>query len=156
MLRRVKTFLPLAALAFLLAGCLATPVADSGGPGATTVPNTNPSAIVAAAQTVFANYGYSPGPVSYPDSISFDKPSGAFGKILYGSYGTTTSVRVTLNMTQLSSITNDYRLSTRVSRVTDAGEAGFEESRNMVGLWSAEFGPILKQISAQAANAGPM
>jgi hypothetical protein len=154
----VKRFLPLSLslCAFLLAGCLTAPVDDSGGMGATTVPNTNPTAIVSAAQTVFANYGYTPGPVNYPDSISFDKPSDAFGKILYGSYGTTTSVRVKLKMVQVSTITNDYRLSTQVSRVTDAGEAGFEDSQKMIGLWSGEFGPLLKQVSAQAANAGPM
>jgi hypothetical protein len=152
----VKYLLPLVALLALLAGCLTAPVADSGGIGAVTVSNTNPSAIVAAAQTVFANYGYTPGPVNYPDSISFDKPSGAFGKILYGSYGTTNSVRVKLGMVQISSITNDYRLSTTVYRVTDDGEAGFESDQKMIGLWNAEFGPLLKQISAQAANAGPM
>jgi len=152
----VKKLLPLVTLAILLAGCLTTPNVDSGGMGAVTVPNTNASAIVSAAQTVFSNYGYTPGPVNYPDSVSFDKASGAFGKILYGSYGTTTSVRVKLKMVQLSSITNDYRISTSVSRVTDAGEAGFESSRKMIGLWSGEFGPLLKQISAQAANAGPM
>lgn len=151
-----KLLLPLLAIVALLSGCLTAPVADSGNPGAVTVPNTNPSAIVSAAQAVFPNYGYSTGPVNYPDSISFDKPSGAFGKILYGSYGTTTTVRVKLKMVQISSITNDYRISTSVSRVTDAGEAGFESSTKMMGLWSAEFGPLLKQISAQAANAGPM
>jgi hypothetical protein len=153
---RVKKFLlPFTTftLVILLAGCLTTPVADSGGMGAITVPNTNVLAITSAAQTVFANYGYTPGPMSYPDSISFDKPSGAFGKILYGSYGTTTSVRATLTITQLGS-SNDYRLATRVSRVTDAGEAGFEDSDQMAGLWSGEFGPLLKQINAQAANAG--
>lgn len=144
----------LCALAFLLAGCLTTPVSDSGGMGAVTVPNTNVTALISAAQTVFAQSGYSPGPMSYPDSISFDKPAGGFGKLLYGSYGTTTSVRVKLTMTQLAG--NDYRLGTRVSRVTDAGEAGFEDNRKMIGLWSGEFGPLLQKIKAQAANAGPM
>jgi hypothetical protein len=40
--------------------------------------------------------------------------------------------------------------------VTDAGEAGFEDSRAMLGLWSGEFKPLLQKISAEAANAGPM
>jgi hypothetical protein len=156
-LRTMKRLFPLTTLctlALLLAGCLTTPVADSGGPGATTVPNTNVPAIIAAAQSVFAQYGYTPGPMSYPDSISFDKPSGAFGKLLYGSYGTTTSVRVKLNIVPLGG-SNDFRLGTRVSRVTDAGEAGFEDSSQMMGLWSGEFGPLLAKIKAQAANAGP-
>jgi hypothetical protein len=144
----------LGALVILLAGCLATPVDNSGGIGAVTVPNTNVTALISAAQTVFAQYGYTPGPMSYPDSISFDKPAGTFGKVLYGSYGTTTSVRVKLTMTQLTG--NDYRLGTRVSRVTDAGEAGFESNRKMLGLWSGQFGPLLQKIKAQAANAGPM
>ncbi len=139
---------------FLLAGCLATPVADTGGPGAVTVPNTNVTALISAAQTVFAQYGYSPGPMSYPDSVSFDKPAGGFGKLLYGSYGTTTTVRVKVVMTPISG--NDYRLGTRVSRVTDAGESGFESSRKMMGLWSGQFGPLLQKIKSQAANAGPM
>jgi hypothetical protein len=154
----MKRFLPisaLCALAILLSGCLTAPVSNSGGMGATTVPNTNVTALISSAQAVFAQYGYSPGPMSYPYSISFDKPSGGFGKLLYGSYGTTTTVRVKLTMLQLPG-TNDYRLGTRVSRVTDAGEAGFEDSKKMVGLWSGEFGPILQKINAQAANAGPM
>lgn len=153
----MKRFLPASLLLFALAlaGCLTTPVADTGGPGATTVPNTNVTALISAAQDVFAQYGYSPGPLSYPDSIAFDKPSGAFGKILYGSYGTTTSVRVTLRMIPVDG-SNDYRLATRVSRVTDAGEAGFEDSQKMLGLWSGEFGPLLQKIKAEAANAGPM
>ena len=154
----MKRLLPASALCLLaifLSGCLTTPVGSSGGPGSTTVPNTNVTAIIAAAQTVFAQSGYTAGPMSYPDSISFDKPSGAFGKLLYGSYGTTTSVRVTLKMTPVGA-GNNYLLGTRVSRVTDAGEAGFEDSQKMIGLWSGEFGPLLQQIKAQAANAGPM
>ncbi|MGH8047689.1 MAG: hypothetical protein ACREKL_10615 [Chthoniobacterales bacterium] len=148
-------FLPaaFAALTLLLAGCLTTPTAESGGMGSTTVPNTNVTAIISSAQTVFGQYGYTPGPMNYPASISFDKPSDTFGKILYGSYGTTTSIRVKLTITQLGA-TNNYLLATHVSRVTNAGEAGFEESRKMIGLWSGEFGPLLKQINAQAANQG--
>jgi len=154
----MKSLLPISALCsmvILLSGCLTAPESDSGGLGATTVANTNLTAIIAAAQSVFADSGYTAGPTDYPDSISFDKPSGAFGKLLYGSYGTTTSIRVKLRMTQIDN-SNDYRLSTRVTRVSDAGEAGFEDSRRMLGLWSGEFGPLLQKIKAQAANAGPM
>jgi hypothetical protein len=63
-------------------------------------------------------------------------------------------VRAKLIMTPLTG--NDYRIGVRVSRVTDAGEAGFEENRKMIGLWSGQFGPLLKKIQAQAANAGQM
>ncbi len=141
------------ALSLLFAGCLATPVDKSGGMGATTATNTNPQAIVTAAQSVFANYGYTPGPGNFPNYISFEKPAGAFGKIMYGSYGTTTTIRVRVNMVQVPG-TNDYRLGTRVSRVSDAGEAGFEDDTKMMGMWSGQFGPILKQIASQASGAG--
>jgi hypothetical protein len=154
--RRVKRLFPFLAICALIlfAGCLAVPNTKSGGPGSVVVPNTNPTAIFAAANDVFPQYGYSSGTVNYPASISFDKASGAFGKILYGSYGTTTSVRVRLFLVPLSG--NNYQLRTKVYRVTDAGEAGFEDSRAMLGLWSGEFKPLLQKISAEAANAGPM
>jgi hypothetical protein len=158
-MKRLFPFLAVCALVLfagcalvLFAGCLAVPVEKSGGPGSVVVPNTNVNAIIAAANDVFPQYGYSTGPVNYPDSVSFDKKSGAFGKILYGSYGTTTSVRVKLVMVPLSG--NSYQLRTKVYRVTDAGQAGFEDSRAMMGLWSGEFKPLLQKISAEAANAG--
>ncbi len=143
---------PLVCSLFLI-GCLTTPVAKPGGAGV--VPNTNPFAIITAAQSVFAEYGYTPGPSSFPDSISFDKPAGGFGKLMYGSYGVTTTVRSTLLIVQVPG-TNDYQLRTKVSRVSDAGEAGFEEDEKMLGAWSAQFKPLLEKISLQAANAGPM
>ncbi|MEO6054143.1 MAG: hypothetical protein ABIP97_09040 [Chthoniobacterales bacterium] len=143
----------LLAMTLLFGGCLVTPVAKTGGPGAITIMNTNPTAIISAAQNIFPNYGYTPGPVSYPDSISFDKPAGGFDKALYGSYGVSTSLRVRITMLQLQG-TNNYRVSTRVLRVSDAGEVGFESSQKMLGLWSGQFGPLLKQVNAQAANAG--
>jgi hypothetical protein len=139
----------------LFAGCLATPVSKSGGIGSVTVSNTNVNAIISAANNVFPQYGYTMGPINYPDSVSFDKPAGAFGKILYGSYGVTTTMRVTMTMVDLPG-SNDYQLRTRVSRVSDAGEAGFEDSNKMMGLWSGEFKPLLEKISAQASGAGPM
>lgn len=137
-----------------LGGCLTTPVEKSGGPGSLTVENSNPNAIISAAQTVFAGSGYTPSGSNYPESISFDKPAGAFGKIMYGSYGVTTTVRVKLSLTQIPG-TNNYRLSTRVSRVSDAGEAGFEDSQRMLGVWSGEFKPLLRQVATQAGGAGP-
>ena len=119
-----------------------------------TVANSNPSAIISAAQTVFAGSGYTPSGSNFPQSVSFDKPAGAFGKIMYGSYGVTTTVRVKLSLIQIPG-TNNYRLSTRVSRVSDAGEAGFEDDQRMLGVWSGEFKPLLRQIVTQASGAGP-
>jgi hypothetical protein len=121
--------------------------------GSVTVNNTNVMAIITAAQSVFAAKGYSVGPGAYPQSISFEKPAGGFGKLMYGSYGVTTTVRVQISITQLSG--NNYQLTPKVYRVSDAGQAGFESSNRMLGLFSAEFGPLLKQVQAQAANAGP-
>lgn len=153
-----RLLLPLAPLVFSilsLTGCLTTPVGQSGGPGSITAQNTNPSALVDAAGDIFPRYGYTVGPVNFPNSISFDKPAGNFDKLLYGSYGVTTSVRVKMVMTPIPG-SNDYRLSTKVYRVNDAGQAGFEDSTKMMSLWSGEFKPILRQIAAQAGGAGPM
>ncbi|MEO8205782.1 MAG: hypothetical protein ABI615_06340 [Chthoniobacterales bacterium] len=143
----------LLATTLLFAGCLLSPVAKSGGPGAITVMNSNPTAIIGAAQNIFPQYGYTLAGVSYPDSISFDKPAGSFDKALYGSYGVSTTLRVRVSLQQLQG-TNNYRVSTRVLRVSDAGEAGFESSQKMLGLWSGQFAPLLKQVNTQAAGAG--
>ncbi len=142
-------------LAFVLSGCLTAPVAGSGGLGAVTVNDSNPNAIIDAAQAVFPQSGYTMSAVDYPDSISFDKPAGGFGELMYGSYGTTTSYRVTVTIVPVPG-SNSYRLAPRVSRVSDAGEAGFEDSTKMAGLWSGEFKPLLRQVAAQAGGAGPM
>lgn len=141
-------------LSLVLAGCLTTPTSSSGGMGGITVQNTNPSAIIAASQTAFAQSGYSVSSVNFPTSISFDKPAGKLGELMYGSYGVTTTIRAKLSLVQIPG-TTDYRLKTDVSRVSDAGEAGFEDSTKMLGLWSGEFKPLLRQIQAQAAGAGP-
>jgi len=150
----VKRFLFLLPLAVVLASCLTAPVSNSGGMGSVTVQNTNVNAIANAAQGVFANSGYTPGPSNFPASISFEKPAGKFGQLMYGSYDQKVTMRVKLDMTQIPG-SNNYRLSTRVSRVSNAGEAGFEDKTKMLGLWSGEFGPLLKQIQAQASGAGP-
>jgi hypothetical protein len=141
-------------LSFVLTGCLTAPTSSSGGLGGITVQNTSPSAIIGAAKTVFAQSGYSLSSIDYPDSISFDKPAGRLGELMYGSYGETTTIRVKLSL-MLIPRTNDYRLKSSVSRVSDAGQAGFEDSTTMLGLWSAEFKPLLRQIQAQAGGAGP-
>lgn len=149
----MKKLLPLFAVfiaAVLVSGCVVSKVNPGGGFTAT---NTNVGAIMDAANAIFPQYGYTNSLTSYPDSISFDKPAGAFGKLLYGSYGVTTTMRAKLTITPVG--TNDYRLSVKFARVSDAGEAGFEEARHMP-LWSGEFNPILRQIVSQASGAGPM
>jgi uncharacterized protein (UPF0333 family) len=146
----VKTFSLLALTVLLFTGCATTPVSKSG---LTTVTNSNPYAIASAAQSVFANSGYTPGPANFPTSIAFDKPAGAFGKIMYGSYDQTTTIRCTVNIAQIPG-TNNYRLGARASTVQDAGEAGFESSRPIV--FDSQFNPLLRQIAAQASNAGPL
>jgi hypothetical protein len=142
-------------IAVFVAGCLTAPVSESGGPGAVTAQNTNVTAITTAAQTVFAQSGYTPGPANYPTWIAFDKPAGRFGNILWNSYGQTTTIRVRLLMTELAS-TSNYRLSVRVYRVSNAGETGFEDTTRMAGLWQDEFEPLLKKIAAKAGGAGPL
>jgi hypothetical protein len=147
----VKTFSLLALTALVFTGCMTTPVAKTG---TTTAVNSNPSAIVSAANSVFANSGYSPGPSNFPDSVAFDKPSGAFGKIMYGSYDQTTTIRCTVSITQIPG-TSNYRLGAKASVVQDAGEAGFESGRPLL-IGDDQFNPLLRQIASQASNAGPM
>ncbi len=140
--------------ALLLAGCLTTPVSQHGGPGSVTVPNTNPRAIFKAARAVFAEYGYSPGPGKFPQTISFDRPAGAFGELMFGSYNRTTTFRVQLEILPLPG-SNDFRLAPRVSRISHGSMAGFERDTNMMRFWSGQFRPILRDIKNRAANAGP-
>ncbi len=142
------------AIALLLAGCLATPVERSGGPGSITVPNTNPHAIFHAAQPVFASYGYTSVRSDFPRSISFERPAGRLGEIAFGGPMQTTSFRVSLDMVRIPG-TNDFRLRTQVERVNNANVAGFESSTKMLRLWSSQFNSILRKIKAEAANAGP-
>ncbi len=150
----VKTFLySLFALsaAVFLTGCLTN---SALGPGSVTVPNTNVDALIAAPKDVFAQAGYGTGPVNYPTSISFEKAAGAFGQTMWGSFDQRPTMRVRLFMAPVSG-TNDFRLNTRVLTVSNAGEAGFEDQRALVGLWSSEFGSLLRKIKAQASGAGP-
>ena len=138
-----------------MSGCLVSPVSQSGGMGSVTVVNSNPSAIVAAAQVVFPQSGYQLATSNFPVSISFDKPSSRFANIMWGSYGNPQTIRVRVNMNQIPG-TNNYRLVPKVYSVSSAGEAGFEDKRPLMGLWSSQFGPLLKQVAAQAGGAGAM
>jgi len=141
-----------ASLAVLfLAGCLSSPIASSGGIGAITVKNTSVDRVISAAQTVFAGRGYTLSDSDYPDSVSFDKPAGSFGNAMWGSYGNPQSIRVKIAMVPIP-MTSDIRLEPRVYSVGDAGEAGFDNERPLIGLWNAEFGPMLKQVASLAGN----
>lgn len=118
-----------------------------------TVTNSSPTAIVAAAQSAFAQSGYQIGPSDFPTSVSFDKGSNKFANAVWGSYGDPQTIRVRVMIAQIPG-TNDYRLTPKVYSVSDAGEAGFDDPRPLAGLWAAEFGPTLRSVAAQAANAG--
>ena len=134
-----------------LAGCLSSPIASSGGIGAITVKNTSVDRVISAAQTVFAGRGYTLSDSDYPESVSFDKPAGSFGNAMWGSYGNPQSIRVKIAMVPIP-MTSDIRLEPRVYSVGDAGEAGFDNERPLIGLWNAEFGPMLKQVASLAGN----
>ena len=141
-----------ASLAVLfLAGCLSSPISSSGGIGAITVKNTSVDRVISAAQTVFAGRGYTLSDSDYPESVSFDKPAGSFGNAMWGSYGDPQTIRVKIAMVPIP-MTSDIRLEPRVYSVGDAGEAGFDSERPLIGLWNAEFGPMLKQIAGLAGN----
>ena len=137
--------------ALFLAGCLSSPIASSGGIGAITVKNTSVDRVISAAQTVFAGRGYTLSDSDYPESVSFDKPAGSFGNAMWGSYGNPQSIRVKIAMVPIP-MTSDIRLEPRVYSVGDAGEAGFDNERPLIGLWNAEFGPMLKQVASLAGN----
>ena len=136
-----------------LTGCLTQPVASSGGLGSITVKNSNPSAIISAAQEVFPNYGYTPHGGNGVSSVSFDKDSNKLANVLWGSYDCPQTVRVKVRIVQIPG-TNDYRISPQVYTVSDKGEAGFESKRALAGVWGAEFGPLLKKVASQAGGAG--
>lgn len=146
----MKFLVPCLAAVFL-AGCLSSPISSSGGIGAVTVKNTNVDRVISAAQTVFAGRGYTLSASNYPRSISFDKPAGGFGNAMWGSYGNPQTIRVKIVMVPIP-MTSDIRLEPRVYSVSDAGEAGFDSQRRLIGIWNAEFGPMLKQVAALAGN----
>jgi len=135
-----------------LAGCLASPVEKSGGPGSITVPNTTPPAILSAAREVFARYGYSPSGGNFPRNIAFERPAGRTGELMFGGFGQTTTIRVQIDLVPLPS-SHDIRLMTRVYRVNNAGRAGFESETPMLRVWSSQFNAALREIQMTAANA---
>lgn len=143
----------LAALALVLSGCLVSPVERSGGLGSVTVSNSNPAAIIAAAQDVFLRSGYRATRVRYPHSVTFEKPSSQFANIMWGSFSRPQTVRAKLQIVPIPG-TPDFRLSVRLYSVTSAGVAGFEDARRISGLWAAEFRPMLGRVASQADNAG--
>lgn len=153
-MKTLQTVLVLGSL--LLGGCLVTPVEKSGGLGSVTVTNTNSGAIIAAAQSIFPDYDYSPtfggDGVS---SICFDKNSNKVANAIWGSYGDPQTLRVKVKIVQIPG-TNDYRISPKVSTISDAGEAGFESKHKLNGLWASQFGPILKKVAAKASGAGTL
>jgi hypothetical protein len=138
---------------FFLAGCLVTPVEKSGGIGSVTVKNSNPSAIISAAQSIFPNYGYTFHNARFPNSVSFDQPGNMTARILWGSYGQPQTLRVKVNISAIPG-TSNYRISPKVYTVTSAGEAGFESKRPLLSLWNSQFSDIFQQISNQASGAG--
>lgn len=146
----MKTLLALCSVV-LLAGCLSNPVSMSGGIGAVTVENTSPAAVINAAETVFAGRGYTLSGSNYPTSVSFDKPAGGFGNIMWGSYGNPQTIRVKIRMVQIP-MTSDIRLEPSVYSVSDAGQAGFDDAHPLMGMWNAEFAPMLRQIAQMAGN----
>lgn len=143
-----------AGLTLLLTGCLTTPVEKSGGLGSVTVTNSNPTAIIAAAQNVFPQYGYTLSGSHYPSSVSFNKDSDMTANVMWGSYGQPQTIHVKLSIIPIPGSKN-YRLSPKVYTVTSQGEAGFESKRPLIGLWNSQFKPLLEQVSTQASGAGP-
>jgi hypothetical protein len=138
----------------LLSGCMATPVERSGGPGSVTIANSNPFAIASAAGAVFPRYGYTPGPGRFPDSISFERPAGRAGEAMFGSFNNRTTFRVRLRIVPIAG-TPDFRVMPQVYRVSNAGQAGFEQQVPMMRSWSGQFSAILRDVRARAENSGP-
>lgn len=72
-------------LVLLLSGCLVTPIQHSGGIGSVTVTNSNPTAIIAASQNIFPNYGYTLHTTHFPTSVSFDQAGNKTARIMWGA-----------------------------------------------------------------------
>lgn len=149
MKKMFRWFFACVAVVFV-SGCLVSPVSTAGGIGAVTVSNSNPNSIIAALQNEFSQNGYTLARSDYPASVSFDKPAGAFGNAMWGSYGAPQSIRVKISIVPIPG-TQNYRLEPKVYSVTDAGEAGFDQQRPLMGLWNAEFGPLLRRAARQAS-----
>ncbi|MEI8311417.1 MAG: hypothetical protein WCH98_11735 [Verrucomicrobiota bacterium] len=151
----MKRLLPLfccLSLVFLLAGCLFRPMENSGATGSTTIRNTTPEAIRRAAIPVFARHGYTEGRSRFPRSLAFERPAGKLGEFLFGSFGQTTTFRVVLQLVPLSE-SRDFRIVPTISRVNRAGVVGFETDTRMLGMWSNQLRPILREIDERASGA---
>lgn len=136
-----------------LAGCLATPVERTGGPGSITIPNTNTVAVATAAREVFPRYGFSTGPSGLPNWISFQRPVGRTGQLAFGGFHGQTVIRARLTLLPIAG-TNDIRVIPRVSNVRSAGVPGFEDETPMIfRSWATQLRPILREIHDRAANA---
>lgn len=154
-MNRPLALLAVLAAPFLLGGCLTAPVARSGGPGSITVPNTTPDAIRTAALAVFPRYGYSAARSNFPQSLTFDRPAGRTGELMFGGPGQSTSMRARLQLLPIAG-TNDIRITTQVLRVTNADRPGFErETPMLLRSWASQFNAILRDIRDQAANTRP-
>ena len=151
----MKRFLPLScclALVFLLAGCLFRPMEKSGATGSTTIRNTTPEAIRRAAVPVFDRHGYTEGRSRFPQSLTFERPAGKLGEFMFGSFSQTTTFRVVLQLVPLAG-SRDFRIIPSISRVNSAGVAGFERDTRMLGMWSGQLRPILREIDERASGA---
>jgi hypothetical protein len=146
-----RTLLLLSLGCFLI-GCLANPVERSGGPGSVTIENTNPSAILAAARRVFAERGYRSGPGQFPEHISFQRHAGRTGELFFGSFNRETLIRVRLDLRPIPG-TRNFRVEPQVFRVSTSGRVSSERDTRMLRIWGAQFGPMLRQIRDEAANA---
>jgi|GEM_PF-699366 len=142
----------LLAVTTTLTGCLVSPVKNSGGPGATTVQNSNPTTIFAVSREVFARYGYRPGPSNFPNSMTFDRAAGTAGELAFGSAMRSTDFRVQIQVLRIPG-SNDFRLIPRVSRVNSAGRPGFERETQMLRTWSHQLRPLMREIRNRAKNA---
>lgn len=147
-----RSLLAVAVLA--LAGCLASPVERSGGPGSVTIPDTNPSAIRAAAVRAFARYGYEPGPSGFPRWITFQRPAGRTGNAAFGGPFGDAAIRVRLDLAPVPG-TRDIRVMPAVYRVTNASRSRFERETPMSRMWSGQFRSALQEIKRTSAGAGP-
>ena len=140
-------------IAVLMTGCTTEPLDRSGISGSITVPNTNPAAIRSAALPAFARYGYSPGRGSTAQSLAFQRPSSQFGARLLDTPATTTNLGVRLQLLPLPH-NNDFRLLVQVNRIDIRQPAGTAADTKSVRLWMSQFESILREIRANAANAG--
>ncbi len=86
-------------------------------------------------------------------SVGLDRETGLAWAGGYVGDGVSTTIRAKLTMTPIPG-TKNYRLSVHVKRVSNAGEAGFEEDQKMLGMWSSQFNPLLRKIVTQASGMG--